>query len=574
MLHRLRTLPLLLSFTVVLGLASVSAADAAVVKAPAGVSASVTTDSITVKWKSVKNANGYSICLTKAASDKKCFITSPIIEDTTWTATKLKPTSGVDYYATVRAHSGKAVVPAQRIAVHLAPFAPENVAVSTTKDSAKVTWSKAKNATGYTVCFRQSQADKNCWKTSKLQKGTSFTLKNLKPTGGGDYYVTVKAHRIKSANSAAPVRADLQIGTIPTPKVAKKDYKSATIQWDKPVNADKFTVEFFNDQALTQRTMAKTVSTTQFSTAELEPDTAYQVRITPMNSDISGQPSDVIVLKTDPPPGVVVTVVSYNLCGRDQCLSRPYPHFPGWTTRLPMIQAAMLDASPDVIATQEDPAKMTLTGYTNGQSKSSKSVLYKSSKFTKVRSGYITMPRGDSSMTPKYAPWVELKDKKYGLRFIVAGPHLQHMKGARYDNARKIQTEKLMADLAKINTANLPIVIAGDMNSNSSNANQSKYPGGYDAPAKTFSEAGLVNTVKTAESVTHAKINTANQAAQATIPPFYQSGHHVDAIWTSPEVEAQAWTQLVRLNGNAYVTPFLSDHNPIQAKLLIKYLSK
>lgn len=571
MLQRLRAFSLILTATFLILFAISSPAQAVSIKAPTKITTSSTTNSVTVKWAKVKGATHYTVCAKKVVTDRKCFRTSPKIKTTSWKLSNVGPTKGVDYSFTVTAHNKSIKSSAKVVKAALKPAATKNVKVETTQSSVLVTWSKAKNATSYQVCFRQSGNDTKCWKTSPATKGTSYKLDGLQPTDGTDYYVTVSAIRGNETNTTGSVPADLKVGQIKTPKAVAKDFETVTISWEKPSNANKFEVELADNELMKNPIKKFITSSTTVEVEELQPRSTYFARVTPINSTLAGEPSPAVSVTTESPKDLSVSVMTYNLCGKDQCISKPYPHFPTWSTRAPLIQSWLQELSPDIMAFQEDPGKLSLDGYTRTEYKSAKSLLFKTSKFTKVRGGYITMPKGDSSMKDKYAVWAELRDKATGVNFIVVDPHLQYAKGIKYDNARKIQVEKLLADIEKINSKDLPLLIAGDMNSNSANAKQSKYPGGFDAPAQLFSAAGYVNTVKTAAKVVNGTFNTANQGSLPYVPKVFKSGHHIDAIWATPDIKVSNWFQAVRMNGSLYELPFYSDHNPIVATIVVTH---
>lgn len=571
MLQRMRAFSLIFVSLLVIILGMSSPAQAVSIKAPTKVTTVSTTNSVTIKWAKVKGATHYTVCAKKVETDKKCYKTSPKLTKTSWKISNVGPTKGVDYSFTVTAHSKSNQKSAKVVKAALKPAVTKNVKVETTESSVLVTWSEAKNATAYEVCFRTAGKHTKCWKNSGETKGTSYKLDGLKPTDGTDYFVTVTSIRGKEKSPSGSVAADLKVGKIKTPKATVKNFETVTISWEKPLNANKFEVELADNEKMERPIKKVTTSSTTLDVGSLDPKSTYFARVTPLNSSTPGAPSPTIAVTTDSPKDLSVSVMSYNLCGKDQCIAQPYPHFPTWSTRAPLIQTWLADLSPDIMAFQEDPGKIAVPGYTRTEYKSAKSLLFKTSKFTKVRGGSITMPRGDSSMKDKYAVWAELRDTETGVNFIVVDPHLQHGKGVKYDNARKIQTEKLLADIQTINKSGLPLVIAGDMNSNASNANQKKYPGGYDAPDQIFSANGYVNTLKTAGKVANANFNTANQGSSSTIPKVFKNSHHVDAIWATPDIKVTAWVQSVRMNGLLYELPFYSDHNPITATILIPH---
>ena len=594
MLDRLRASSLFFTIIFVISFGISSPAQAAVKSAPSKVKVSSTTSSVELSWALVKGATHYTVCLKKEVKEADCFLTSPELTATNWKVVDLKPTKSVDYFATITAHDGTSAKTTKPIKVSLKPEVPKEVVISsTTTSSVKVNWSAAANATGYKVCFKTTGHSKNCWKTSSMLKGNTYTLSKLKPTGGGDYYIEVVAYRGNATNKSTKVRADLKLGSVKSPKVTATNHEGAKVTWPKTTNASNYAVLIADNAKMANPLKRTTTGSPSIEAFGLKPETTYYTQVIPYNSDIAGKASAPVAFTTEePPPPINVSVMSYNLCGGNQCFDKSnapifnaevkpgqpgveLPWFPTWLTREPLMRAFLQEIDVDIMAFQEDKAKIQIPGYTTAHHKSSKTLAFKSAKFAKLRSGYITMPAGGSGMTVKYAVWAELKDKETGLRFIAVNPHLQYLKGKKYDDARKKQSLALLSELNKINPSGLPTVIAGDVNSNVTNTNQKNYPGGYDAPKQVFSAAGLLNTVMVAKSKIGAHYNTANQGYKDFKPSIYKSNSfvHVDAIWVTPEITVEGWEQHIRLDptGLAYAEPFLSDHNPIAAKLAIAY---
>jgi endonuclease/exonuclease/phosphatase family metal-dependent hydrolase len=124
-----------------------------------------------------------------------------------------------------------------------------------------------------------------------------------------------------------------------------------------------------------------------------------------------------------------------------------------------------------------------------------------------------------------------------------------------------------------LNTRDLPVVYAGDMNSNKNNAT---YAGGYDGVRKAFLAAAHVNTLDRALAAENGDrdqgqaYNVAfNSANQGQVTPI-KNADHVDAIYTTPDVVTRTWKVVVDLaSPTRYRTPFASDHNPVTAYLTI-----
>ena len=65
---------------------------------------------------------------------------------------------------------------------------------SVTASSAKLSWTAAPNATGYSVCLMKSAASTTCYRESARSATPSTTFTSLVPTGGTDYFWTVRAY--------------------------------------------------------------------------------------------------------------------------------------------------------------------------------------------------------------------------------------------------------------------------------------------------------------------------------------------------------------------------------------------
>jgi len=235
--------------------------------------------------------------------------------------------------------------------------------------------------------------------------------------------------------------------------------------------------------------------------------------------------------------------------------------------------AIVRGAGAGIIATQESGLDTNLLselpGYGMTTYKSAKSLFYDTSKYTALRSGWIQL-----NTTGKYAVWAEFKDRLTGGRFIVGDAHLTPYKGATNDAVRSKETSVLISGIKRNNPEALPVVYAGDYNSNYSNVKN--YTGGFDAPRDRFAIAASPDAadITPAAMLFNYGWNSANQAYN---PPKRSSnpvpyGYHVDHIYLSPGIKSARWQVLIELNKldtSLYSTPFASDHNPVRATVII-----
>ena len=265
-----------------------------------------------------------------------------------------------------------------------------------------------------------------------------------------------------------------------------------------------------------------------------------------------------------------VSVATWNLCGQDKCVSTANGMKPWNPVRKPIAGAWARSFVGGIVSTQESQSTETrfeteLPGYAVAAYRSAKSLFYDTTRYVVEDSGTITL----DATRKRYAVWAAFRSIHSGARFIVVDPHLEPTKGKKYDDIRNAQTQVLLREVDRANPLHLPVVYAGDYNSNKSNANQTKYPGGYDAPAQVFAAAGIPDALTLATVKRNADYNSANQAKN---PPL-KHGDHVDHVYVDQGVvRVDVWEMFVRLDGTDYLTPFASDHNPIQVDLTVPVL--
>ncbi len=161
---------------------------------------------------------------------------------------------------------------------------------------------------------------------------------------------------------------------------------------------------------------------------------------------------------------------------------------------------------------------------------------------------------------------MQLRDRATRTVFVVVDAHLQPYKGRSKDLMREAQTKKLISDMARANPNKFPVIYAGDFNSNKSNADQSRYPGGFDAPLKVFTGGRHPRRVRQRRDQRQRGPGTA---------PTRRSTRRCGTRTTSTTstrtaaIEARQFKVIVSIDGSRYATPFATDHNPVRATLRI-----
>jgi endonuclease/exonuclease/phosphatase family metal-dependent hydrolase len=104
---------------------------------------------------------------------------------------------------------------------------------------------------------------------------------------------------------------------------------------------------------------------------------------------------------------------------------------------------------------------------------------------------------------------------------------------------------------------NLPVVYAGDFNSNTSATHV------FDGPGRAMRTARVLDARDAAVHLYNASYNSANQYLRT--PPH--TGDSVDYVFAAPGVGVLSRAVVLKLSGGRFPGVIPSDHNPVQARL-------
>ncbi|MCZ2403444.1 endonuclease/exonuclease/phosphatase family protein [Paenarthrobacter sp. Z7-10] len=198
-------------------------------------------------------------------------------------------------------------------------------------------------------------------------------------------------------------------------------------------------------------------------------------------------------------------------------------------------------------------------------------IFYNTEKTSIVRSGSKLLPSLDPEKNPRYMAWAEVIQLSTGKHFFFGDTHLEVDKDMGYNDLRRQQAETIVDVIKAQNTANLPVLMVGDMNS-------SKWLTPSNAPYDVFTGAGLIDPLgntygsslpsgfATAEKVTNSNINSWNgfeRHARASAPGT--NGTYIDYIFTS-KMRVPSWETVANIDASGdYVGQIPSDHDMIYA---------
>jgi hypothetical protein len=178
-------------------------------------------------------------------------------------------------------------------------------------------------------------------------------------------------------------------------------------------------------------------------------------------------------------------------------------------------------------------------------------IFYRPALFEQIGGGSFDI--GDGRDTT----WAKFEIKKTKRTFYYVDVHLDNGKGKSDDARRAREMNRMLGTMASINDDDTPMIYAGDFNSGLHRD--------QDSPGTMMRGAGLANTELLTTDTENGRINTGHTFSTSVLA----SGAHIDHIWVTPEFEVDSWKQLVRITGNRYTTPVVSDHNAVSAVIAL-----
>lgn len=197
-----------------------------------------TSDSITVKWKKVKNAEGYRIYLKNNDTDEYKLFREIEGEDTLfYEFDELGGGTVYNIEVTAFKHFNKKVYEsekAQSLTIYTLPDKPKQTAASPKEGILSVKWEEVKNALGYELEYAKDNAFKDK-STENMEDGkkTSFKLEKLTPKDV--YYTHLRAYIEIDGNKVYGEWSD-----VCETKIKEKFVMGADIDPKKPIVALSF----------------------------------------------------------------------------------------------------------------------------------------------------------------------------------------------------------------------------------------------------------------------------------------------------------------------------------------------
>ncbi|WP_375497967.1 endonuclease/exonuclease/phosphatase family protein [uncultured Jatrophihabitans sp.] len=470
-----------------------------------------------------------------------------------------------------------------------APAAPTGLHVASAgATSFTVAVNRSANATGYRLYASTTKSDLYYPITrgyhSRLYAAPRMTLAGLPRTSRPYYYRVVASTKTRTKLSAAIPTAGLQ-PSAPSSLAAAAGAAGNRLAWRSSWATSFVIAQATNSAMTTGRRNYYVGNVHRFTPYGLTRGVTYYFRVQAANYGSRSAWSGVTKIAATTSEQAV-RVITYNLLKKTSDGTRndnateviaPY-------AQRVVKQAALLKASPaDVIGVQEagyylgsgahpsdrqaDALTRLLPGYrvapteklsypnygTNFQGY----VIYNTATVSLVDPDPAHCSCGVFEMdsTPGHRAIYAQLQLKSGARFLFVSPHLANPLNS--DATRLAEVHRLLAEVASYNTAHLPVVYAGDFNSD-------MRKGKIDVPGNamhvTLDEASLV-----AQTKYNAAYDSYNQYRRT--PPRY--GIYLDRIFVTPGVAVPAWGVVVQLSHGRFVGAIPSDHNPVYARVIL-----
>lgn len=459
-------------------------------------------------------------------------------------------------------------------------------------------WTAVKKAPAYRVQF-STRSDMKTFKTMDVV-GNYLEWTNLDPTPSAHsgrlkasttYYFRVKvisltkatltrySKTLKVKTASAKAMSEL------APVALSSSQQSASamyLSWSSRGPGVSYRIRYGTTPKLElskSRTVTSTAAGTVLTGLTAATRYYYKVRtISADGADLSGY-SKTASLTTPPTSGSPpIKVATYNVCSI-ACDAGGHP----WEgAREAAVVANLAAQSPDIIALQEmDRSKLTAfladlntasgRNYqtsdppTKGGSGTTK-LAYDADIFTMASAdhGVLALSAGDSG-TQKYAVWAILNDKRSGKRLFVVANHL--VAGSAYQELRRTQAAEVVALVTAKNTKKLPVVIAGDFNSNrDSKPSNVVYDvlttAGYRDPLGNPDKSWTISTKATAEHRVDLSYSTFNNFDAYARRSKYANGSDIDYVWHSASIRVAMSQVVVDVDTrDRFVGTIPSDHN-------------
>lgn len=390
------------------------------------------------------------------------------------------------------------------------------------------------------------------------------------------YYVRYRTvYRTKGVDTFSEWSKVLKTKTKPRfPSEFKSKYKrvanGAEVTWSKSEFATKYRVVLADNKAMDKNVKTWWTSKNKITIPLNSRDGQVKyVKVYSYNADFMRHSERIPVFPKTPTvtKGETIKVVSQNLLCSGCKVDGVKDSAITWAKRAPIHLAEIKAKNPDIILIQEGwnskgaqtsfYKTLNKRGYASDRpiekhagSGYSNRVLYKTSKYKKLKSGVFALPDNRRS-----SAWVHLKSKKTGKEFYVVSTHPSPYVSS---SVRVKSAEIINAQMKKINKKNRTMIVGGDMNSSPNEALKTTH--------STFIKNGWTDAAS-AKVTKNLQYSTHNGYSKKTFDPGYS---RIDYIYSKNTGGWSYYENVIKVSKGKITSKHGSDHNMLVGITTIK----
>ena len=403
--------------------------------------------------------------------------------------------------------------------------------------------------------------------------------------------------------AASPAQAAVQ-----APKVTSTSatHDAITLAWTSVIGAVGYRIRWSTTAANASPTFQSSSGSSAQVTG-LVPATTYDLRVRALQKSgaFLTPYSALVTVRTLSDPRGVVRVGSYNVAC-EKCTDTPEGEEGTWYQRRAGVVSTIVGEDLDVVGIQEASQGQlaeasgvsqfddlvnrlgapwaitnayryncaTSTSASNcaaqdrGASQGTR-IIYNSSRLTLTANGSKLLP-SVAGENERYMAWAVLRQQNSGKSFFFVSQHLQG--GSGYTALRGEEAEVALAVITAKNTANLPVISVGDLNS-------TRFNSGGNTPYDVYVAGGFVDPLggayrttttapgATVEKTINRRVSSWNNFERKVrvADSGWVNGSNLDYVLTT-RMRVSEWETAVAMDGNGnFIGRIPSDHNLIRA---------
>jgi endonuclease/exonuclease/phosphatase family metal-dependent hydrolase len=349
-----------------------------------------------------------------------------------------------------------------------------------------------------------------------------------------------------------------------------------------------FTIEQATDPAMTANVHAHTIrgEAHQYTPYGVTPGSTYYFRVRAMNQSTPSAYTPAVTM-TVPTQAQSVKVMTYNILKNTSDLTTESGNLIApWSQRRLAAAALIKSVDPDVLGVQEGNnwvgtrpgtrqvdslnselvssgasyaiAATEITYPNRGWSRTGDYILYKTAVYRAYAAGgHFSIGDG------RWGAYQPLENRATGARFLFVCTHLIAGSGRTADLTREAEATRLVQQTsAKAATLGVPVVYAGDFNSNQVTKQHPVDGPGIVMRGAHLNDARMISPIRHLE-----QYDSMNQYRRRPFTYYI----YIDYVFAGPGVAVTAWGSALHLSGGEFVGTIPSDHNAVYATLRYAY---